>query len=120
MKPIHLTDMSDSDLQILLDDVQNEIYKREEIMCIEVLDKLGRAIQEVKESDFTINLTLASGEVIKIDDIVNALSYAYDKVYYINAKELEKTSSLSDICIHAYDDVDCYSCVKRHICWSED
>lgn len=132
MKPIFV-DMSDSDLQVLLEDVQNEIYRREEIMCIDVLDRLGRVIKEVKESGFTIHLTLASGEVIKVDDIVNTFSYAYDKVYYINQKELEKTSSIPQseeevkrnedktvACIHAYDDIDCYSCENRHICWIED
>lgn len=130
MKPIYFTDMSDSDLQVLLEDVQNEIYKREEIMCINVLDKLGRAIKEVKESDFTIYFTLASGEVIKVDDIVNTLSYAYNKVYCIDEKELEKTSRFPQpeeevkrnedgtvACIHAYDNVSCCNCELETICW---
>ena len=133
MEPIYLANMSDSELQILLDDVQNEIHKREEIMCITALNRLGRAIKEVQESDFSLNLTLASGKVIKVNDIVNVLSYVYNKTYYINEKELERTSRFPQPeeevkrnedetvhCIHAYDDVDCHHCVNRYKCWSED
>ena len=133
MKSIHFADMSDSELQILLDDVRNEIHKREEIMCITALNRLGRTIKEVQESNFDLNLTLDSGEIIKVNDIVNTFSYAFGKTYYIDEKELEKTSRFPQpkekvkrnedgtvACIHAYDDVDCYSCVNRHICWSED
>ena len=58
MKSIHFADMSDSELQILLDDVRNEIHKREEIMCITALNRLGRTIKEVQESNFDLNLTL--------------------------------------------------------------
>ena len=133
MEPIYLANMSDSELQILLGDVQNEIYKREEIMCETALIKLGRAIKEVQESNFSLNLTLASGKAIKVNDIVNVLSYAYNKTYYINEKELEKASRFPQpeeevkynedkvvTCIHAYDDVDCHHCVNRYKCWSED
>ena len=133
MEPIYLANMSDSELQILLGDVQNEIYKREEILCETALTRLGRTIKEAQESNFSLNLTLASGKAIKVNDIVNVLSYAYNKTYYINEKELEKVSRFPQpkeevkcnkdgtvTCIHAYDDVDCYSCVNRHICWSED
>ena len=133
MEPIHFADMSDSDLQILLNDVQNEIYKREEILCETALTRLGRAIKEVQESNFSLNLTLASGKTIKVNDIVNVLSYAYNKKYYINERELEKASRFPQpkeevkcdedgtiTCIHAYDDVDCHHCVNRYKCWSED
>lgn len=133
MEPIYLANMSDSELQILLEDVQNEIYKREEIMCITALNRLGRAIKEVQESDFSLNLTLASGKVIKVNDIVNVLSYVYNKTYYINEKELERTSRFPQpkeevkhnedetiTCIHANDDVNCSNCVNRYKCWSED
>ena len=133
MEPIYLANMSDSELQILLGDVQNEIYKREEILCETALTRLGRAIKEVQESNFSINLTLASGKAIKVNDIVNVLSYAYNKTYYINEKELEKVSRFPQpeeevkynkngtvTCIHAYDDVDCNNCVNRYKCWSED
>jgi len=133
MEPIYLANMSDSDLQILLGDVQNEIYKREEIMCETALTRLGRAIKEVQESNFSLNLTLASGhDTIKVNDIVNVLSYAYNKTYYINEKELEKASRFPQpkevkrnedgtvACIHFYDDVDCYSCEIRNICCGED
>ena len=133
MKSIYLADMSDSELQVLLDDVQDEIYKRGEIMCITALNRLGRAIKEVQESNFSFNLTLASGKVIKVNDIVNVLSYVYNKTYYINEKELEKVSRFPQpeeevkckedeavACIHAYDDVDCHNCVNRYKCWSED
>jgi hypothetical protein len=133
MEPIYLTNMSDSELQILLGDVQNEIYKREEILCETALTRLGRAIKEVQESNFSLNLTLASGKAIKVNDIVNVLSYAYNKKYYINEKELEKASRFPQpkeeekcdedetiTCIHAYDDVDCNNCVNRYKCWSED
>ena len=133
MEPIYLANMSDSELQILLSDVQNEIYKREEIMCITALDRLGRTIKEVQESNFSLNLTLTSGEVIRVNDIVNTFSYAYDKTYYIDEKELERVSRFPQLedevkhnedgtvtCIHAYDDVDCHHCVNRYKCWSED
>ena len=133
MEPIYLANMSDSELQILLDDVQNEIHKREEIMCITALNRLGRTIKEVQESNFDISLTLTSGEVIKVNDIINVFSYAFDKVYYIDEKELEKTSRFPQpkeeakcyedgtiTCIHAYDDVDCHHCVNQYKCWSED
>lgn len=133
MEPIYLANMSDSELQILLGDVQNEIYKREEILCETALTRLGRAIKEVQESNFSLNLTLASGKAIKVNDIVNVLSYAFDKVYYIDEKELEKVSRFSQqkeevkhnedgtiTCIHVYDDVDCHHCVNRYKCWSED
>jgi hypothetical protein len=133
MEPIYLANMSDSELQILLDDVQNEIHKREEIMCITALNRLGRTIKEVQESNFDISLTLASGEVIKVNDIINTFSYAFGKTYYIDEKELERISRFpqpkeeikSDedgtiTCIHAYDDVDCHHCVNRYKCWSED
>ena len=133
MEPIYLTNMSDSELQILLDDVQNEIHKREEIMCITALNRLGRTIKEVQKSNFDISLTLASGEIIKVNDIINTFSYTFGKTYYIDEKELERTSRFpqpkeevkrkedeSIHCIHAYDDVDCHHCVNRHICWSED
>ena len=133
MKSIYLADMSDSELQVLLDDVQDEIYKRGEIMCITALNRLGRAIKEVQESDFSFSLTLASGKVIKVNDIINVLSYVYNKTYYINEKELERVSRFPQpeeeakykedkavACIHAYDDVDCHNCVNRHKCWSED
>ena len=133
MKPIYLANMSDSELQILLDDVQNEIYKREEIMCITALNRLGRTIKEVQESNFDLSLTLASGKVFRVNDIVNTFSYAFDKIYYIDEKELEKTSRFPQseeevkcnedkavACIHAYDDVDCHHCVNRYKCWSED
>lgn len=78
MEPIYLANMSDSELQILLGDVQNEIYKREEILCETALRRLGCAIKEVQESDFSLNLTLVSGEVIRVNDIVNTFSYTYD------------------------------------------
>ena len=133
MEPIYLANMSDSELQILLDDVQNEIYKREEIMCETALTRLGRAIKEVQESNFSLNLTLASGKTIKVNDIVNVLSYAYNKKYYINEKELEKASRFpqpkekikrdatgSIICPHANDDVKCSDCEIRYPCWSDD
>ena len=133
MEPIYLANISDSELQILLGDVQNEIYKREEILCETALTRLGRAIKEVQESNFSLNLTLASGKAIKVNDIVNVLSYAYNKTYYINEKELERTSRFPQpeeeikrnedgtvTCIHAYDDVDCHHCVNRYKCWSED
>lgn len=125
MKSIYFADMSDSELQVLLDDVQNEIYKREEIMCITALSRLGRAIKEVQESDFSLNLTLASGEVIKVNDIVNTFSYAYDKVYYIDEKELERTSrfpqpeeEVKHFCIHPNDNVLCDDCENKNACWS--
>ena len=133
MEPIYLTNMSDSELQILLDDVQNEIYKREEIMCITALNRLGRTIKEVQESNFDLSLTLASGEIIKVNDIINTFSYAFGKTYYIDEKELERISRFPQpkeeikcnedgtiTCIHAYDDVDCHHCVNRYKCWSED
>ena len=133
MEPIYLANMSDSELQILFDDVQNEIYKRKEVMCITALNRLGRTIKEMQESNFDISLTLASEKTFRVNDIVNVFSYAFGKTYYIDEKELERTSRFpqpkeevkSDedgtvTCIHAYDDVDCYSCVNRHICWSED
>ena len=133
MEPIYLANMSDSELQILLDDVQNEIYKREEIMCETALTRLGRAIKEVQESNFSLNLTLASGKTIKVNDIVNVLSYAYNKTYYINEKELERISRFPQLkeevkrkedgtvtCIHAYDDVKCSDCEIRYPCWSDD
>ena len=133
MEPIYLANMSDSELQILLDDVQNEIHKREEVMCITALNRLGRTIKEVQESNFDISLTLASGEIIKVNDIINTFSYAFGKTYYIDEKELERTSRFpqpkeevkSDedgtiTCIHAYDDVDCHHCINRYKCWSED
>lgn len=133
MEPIYLANMSDSELQILLDDVQNEIHKREEIMCITALNRLGRTIKEVQESNFGLSLTLASGEIIKVNDIINTFSYAFGKTYYIDEKELERISRFpqpkeeikSDedgtvTCIHAYDDVDCNNCVNRYKCWSED
>lgn len=130
MEPIYLADISDSELQILLDDVQNEIYKRGEIMCITALNKLGRAIKEVQESDFSLNLTLASGKVIKVNDIVNVLSYVYNKKYYIDEKELERVSRFPQpeeevkrnedgtvACIHANDNVSCSNCDLENICW---
>ena len=133
MEPIYLANMSDSELQILLDDVQNEIHKREEILCETALTRLGRAIKEVQESNFSLNLTLASGKTIKVNDIVNVLSYVYNKTYYIDEKELERVSRFPQpeekvkcnedrtiACIHAYDDVDCHHCVNRYKCWSED
>ena len=133
MEPIYLANMSDSELQILLDDVQNEIHKREEIMCITALNRLGRTIKEVQESNFDLNLTLASGEIIKVNDIINTFSYAFGKTYYIDEKELERISRFPQpkeevkydedgtiTCIHAYDDVDCHNCVNRYKCWSED
>ena len=133
MEPIYLTNMSDSELQILLDDVQNEIHKREEIMCITALNRLGRTIKEVQESNFDLSLTLASGEIIRVNDIINTFSYAFGKTYYIDEKELERTSRFPQseeevkrnedgtvTCIHAYDDVDCHHCVNRYKCWSDD
>ena len=132
MKPIYLAYMNDSELQILLNDVQNEIYKRE--MCITALNRLGRTIKEVQKSNFDISLTLASGEAFKVNDIVNIFSYASDKIYYIDEKELEKASRFPQPkeeevkcnedgtihCIHANDDVECHNCVNRYKCWSED
>ena len=133
MKPIYFANMSDSELQILLDDVQNEIHKREEIMCITALNRLGRTIKEVQESNFDLSLTLTSGEIFRINDIVNIFSYTYDKVYYIDEKELERVSRFPQpkeevkrnedgtiTCIHANDDVNCSNCVNRYKCWSED
>ena len=133
MEPIYLANMSDSELQILLGDVQNEIYKREEILCETALTRLGRAIKEVQESNFSLNLTLASGKTIKVNDIVNVLSYAYNKTYYINEKELERTSRFPQpkeevkrnedgtiACIHANDGGNCSNCEIQCICWSED
>lgn len=134
MEPIYLANMSDSELQILLDDVQNEIHKREEIMCITALNRLGRTIKEVQESNFDISLTLASGEAFRVNDIINIFSYAFDKIYYISEKDLERASRFPQseeeevkrnedetvTCIHAYDDVDCHHCVNRYKCWSED
>lgn len=125
-------DMSDSELQILLEDVQNEIHKREEILCETALERLGRTIKEVRDNNFDISFTLASGEAFRVNDIVNVFSYPYDKIYYIDKKELEKTSNFSQpeevkrnedgtvACIHFYDDVDCYSCEIRNICCRED
>ena len=125
MEPIYLTDMSDSELQILLDDVQNEIHNREEILCETALTRLGRAIKEVQESNFSLNLTLASGKTIKVNDIVNVLSYAYNKTYYINEKELEKASrfpqseeEVKHFCIHSNDNVLCDDCENKNACWS--
>ena len=131
MKPIYLAYMNDSELQILLNDVQNEIYKRE--MCITALNRLGRTIKEVQKSNFDISLTLASGEAFRVNDIVNVFSYASDKIYYIDEKELEKASRFPQPeeevkynenetihCIHANDDVECHNCVNRYKCWSED
>lgn len=133
MKSIYLADMSDSELQILFDDVQNEIHKREEILCETALTRLGRAIKEVQENNFDLSLTSASGEIIRVNDIINIFSYAFDKTYYIDEKELERISRFPQseeevkcdedgtiTCIHAYDDVDCHNCVNRYKCWSED
>lgn len=130
MEPIYLANMSDSELQILLDDVQNEIHKREEIMCITALNRLGRTIKEVQESNFDLNLTLASGEIIKVNDIINTFSYAFGKTYYIDEKELEKASRFPQLeeevkrnkdgtvaCIHAQDNVSCSNCDLENICW---
>ena len=133
MKSIHFADMSDSDLQILLDDVRNEIYKREEILCETALARLGRTIKETTNSNFNISCTLASGKTFRVSDIVNIFSYVYDKIYYVDEKELERVSRFPQpkeevkcdedgtiTCIHAYDDVDCHHCVNRYKCWSED
>ena len=133
MESIYLANMSDSELQILLGDVQNEIHKREEILCETALNRLGRTIKEVQESNFDLSLTLASGEAFRVNDIVNIFSYAFDKIYYIDEKELERASRFPQPeeevkrnedktihCIHAYDDVDCHHCVNRYKCWSED
>ena len=125
MEPIYLANMSDSELQILLDDVQNEIYKREEIMCITALNRLGRTIKEVQESNFDLSLTLASGEIIRVNDIINTFSYAFGKTYYIDEKELEKTSrfpqpkeEVKHFCIHPNDNVLCDDCENKNACWS--
>ena len=130
MEPIYLANMSDSELQILLDDVQNEIHKREEIMCITALNRLGRTIKEVQESNFDLSLTFASGETFRVNDIVNVFSYAFDKIYYIDEKELERTSRFPQSeeevkhnedgtihCIHANDNVSCSNCDLENICW---
>ena len=123
MKPIYLAYMNDSELQILLNDVQNEIYKRE--MCITALNRLGRTIKEVQKSNFDLSLTLASGEAFKVNDIINIFSYAFDKTYYIDEKELERTSrfpqseeEVKHFCIHPNDNVLCDDCENKNACWS--
>ena len=133
MKPIYLADMSDSELQILLEDVRSEIYKREEILCETALARLGRTIKETQNSNFNLSFTLSSGETFRVSDIVNIFSYVFDKIYYIDEKELERTSRFPQpeeevkcdedgtiTCIHANDDVNCSNCVNRYKCWSED
>ena len=125
MKPIYLADMSDSELQILFEDVRSEIYKREEILCETALERLGHTIKEAQNSNFNISFTLASGEAFRVNDIVNIFSYALDKIYYIDEKELERVSrfpqskeEVKHFCIHPNDNVLCDDCENKNACWS--
>lgn len=119
-------EMSTFDLQVMLEDIQAELYNRKKTACENTMTELYKLIEKIQAKNYNIELIDIDGNEMILNHITEVHDHTFDTGYVFgNHPDIIGESSIKvplkndeKPCIHANDSIGCSQCEIRYSCWN--